>query len=144
MLSKLAVTAASMIFLLILPVLEISETHVFNPAWPEHARLHEVWQLCVHALFSGVCLWLVWVRGEARFASLLALAMTGSFVFAYLIRETYGGSMRHLDGEPITTLSNVAVIVVLSVSALLIASIFQTRSPLGSSGPEKSTRSLEE
>jgi len=143
MLSKLAVTTAAMIFLLVLPVLEINETHVFNPAWPEHARLHEVWQLCVHALFSGVCLWLVWVRREERFASLLALAMTGSFVFAYLIRETYGGSMRHVDGEPVTTLSNAAVVIVLCVSALLVAGIFQARPSLGPSSLEKSTHSSE-
>lgn len=144
MLSKLAVTAASIVFLLILPVAEINETHVFNPAWPEHARLHEVWQLLVHAIFSGVCLWLVWVRREARLASLLALAMAGSFVFAYLIRETYGGSMRHGDGEPVTTLANVAVVVASCVSALLIASLFEARWSLGSSSLKNSTHSSEE
>ncbi len=144
MLSKLAVTIAATFFLILLPAAEINETHVFNPAWPEHARLHEVWQLCVHALFSGVCLWLVWVKREARLASVLALAMAGSFVFAYVIRETYGGSMRHGDGEPVTTLANAAVVVAACVSALLIASLFEATSSLRSSSLEKSTPSSEE
>lgn len=133
MLSKLAVTAASMIFLLLLPAAEINDTHVFNPAWPEHARLHEVWQLCVHAIFSVICLWLVWVKREARLASVLALTMAGSFVFAYVIRESYGGSMRHADGEPVTALANAAVIVAFCASVLLIAGLIQTRSALRSS-----------
>jgi len=128
MLSKIAVTTAAVVFLLVLPVLEISETHVFNPDWPEHARLHEVWQLSVHGAVSLICLWLVWVKREPSLAGLLSLAMTGSFVFAYLIRDTYGGSMRHVDGEPVTTLSNVAVVVVFCVSGLLVGGILQSRS----------------
>ena len=66
-----------------------------------------------------------------------------SFAFAYVIRETYGGSMHHGDGEPVATLANVAVVVASCVSALLIVSLFQARSPIGPSSLEKSTRSSE-
>ena len=141
MLSKLAVTLAGLVFLVLLPAAEISDTHVFNPAWPEHARLHEVWQLCAHALLSGIALWLIWVKREALVASVIALAMGASFVFAYLIRESYGGSMSHADGEPVTALANAAVVVAAGVSALLIAGIFQEASSLRSSHLEHPTRS---
>jgi hypothetical protein len=99
MISRLLSSLAILLFALAVPLLEINATHVFNPDWPAHARLHEVWQLITNSALGGVALWWVWVRGDVRLPALLTLLVTGGFLAAYLLRSTYGGSMVHSDGS---------------------------------------------
>jgi len=98
MLAKISVTAACLIFALVVPALEINETHLFNELWPAHARLHEAWQLLSNAALSILALWLAWANSKPRLASAIMLALTGSFLIALLARGVYGGSMQHTDG----------------------------------------------
>lgn len=99
MLSRLFSTLAILLFALAVPLLEVNATHVFNPDWPAHARLHEVWQLITNSALGVVALWWVWVRGDVRLPALLTLLVTGGFLAAYLLRSGYGGSMVHSDGS---------------------------------------------
>lgn len=99
MLSRLFSTLAILLFALAVPLLEVNATHVFNPDWPAHARLHEVWQLITNSALGVVALWWVWVRGDVRLPALLTLLVTGGFLAAYLLRSSYGGSMVHSDGS---------------------------------------------
>lgn len=99
MVRKIAVSLCVLTFGLAVPVLEVNATHVWNPAWPAHARLHEVWQLITNILLAGACLWLAWGRGQARAAAILALAVVGGFLAAYALSGAYGGSMAHPDGR---------------------------------------------
>lgn len=99
MLAKISVTAACLVLALMVPALEINETHLLNPHWPSHARLHEAWQLLSNATLSMLCLWLAWTQAKARLASAIMLALTGSFLVAFIARATYGGSMQHTDGS---------------------------------------------
>lgn len=62
MLPKILVTSATLTYGLVVPILEINTTYVFNPDWPAHARLHEVWQLATISAFAVLALWFVWVR----------------------------------------------------------------------------------
>lgn len=96
---RLVLTLCLVPFGLITPLLEISPTHVFNPHWPGHARLHEVWQLATHVGLAALCLWLAWARGATRLASAIALLVTGGFVLALVLAPLYGGTMRHTDGS---------------------------------------------
>ncbi|MNL69258.1 hypothetical protein D3C87_1940900 [compost metagenome] len=43
--------------------------------------------------------WLVWLKGNLRLSSLLTLFITGGFLMAYWLRESYGGSMILTDGS---------------------------------------------
>jgi hypothetical protein len=43
-------------------VVDISHSHLLNPTWPPHARVHEVWLLATGASVGGVALWLTWMR----------------------------------------------------------------------------------
>ncbi len=99
MIAKLIVTFGILMFALGVPFLEINETHVFNPDWTPHVRIHEVWQLITNSAIGALCLWLVWVRGEVFFSSLLGLIVTGGFLAAYALQDFYGGSMKYLDGS---------------------------------------------
>lgn len=120
---KAVISFSALIFLLIIPVLEVSSTHVYNPDWPGHARLHEVWQLFVHAGISILACVLVWKN--QKLGLWLALILTASFLLAWLIQSTYGGSMLHSDGTEVSIGGfNLGVIVMLVNAAALSSAIF--------------------
>lgn len=112
MLDRTLLTIGILLYAVGVPWLEISDTHVFNPGWAAHARLHNVWQLVTNSGLGLLCLW--WVWGPERkvvLPGLIALLVTGGFMFAYLTRSIYGGSMLHSDGTEVTLLgANVGVI----------------------------------
>lgn len=110
-------------FLLIVPVLEINETHVFNSAWPSHARLHEVWQLVTNFAIGLFCLWLAWRAGKVRAAALLALTATGGFLIAYVLRASYGGSMRHTDGTELMVAGINSSMLVMLIASIVLAAL---------------------
>ena len=104
MISKLLMTIGIVFYAIVVPILEINETHVFNQAWEPHARLHEVWQLFTNTAIGAFSLWLVWLRGNLRLSGLLTLFVTGGFLMAYWLRASYGGSMVLTDGSEKTIL----------------------------------------
>jgi hypothetical protein len=73
-------------------------THLFNPAWPGHSRLHLVWFLAL-IFFSGVAnLYLVWFRRPRDIRDLWLsgywqAANLGSFWIACLLAPAYGGEI---------------------------------------------------
>jgi hypothetical protein len=118
------------VFVVVLPILEVNDTHVFNPDWPAHARLHEVWQLITNAGLSLLALWLVFASGQVRIGAAVLLLISAGFVAAFLIQDIYGGSMTHPDGSQLLILGvNPAFGVLLVLSALLGSGLLlQTRS----------------
>ena len=99
MFAKLLVTVGIVFYALVVPIFEINASHVFNPHWPPHARLHEVWQLATNCALGAFSLWLVWFRSEIRLSSLITLFVTGGFLLAYALRDYYDGSMVLSDGS---------------------------------------------
>ena len=98
MLPKVLATIGFLIFGALIPVLEISDTHVFNEEWPPHARLHEVWQLATNASLGILCLWLVWLRGELLLAGVIGTCVMGGVLFAHIVSDYYGGSLTYEGG----------------------------------------------
>lgn len=99
MLAKLLVTVGIVFYAVVVPLFEINASHVFNPAWEPHARLHEVWQLATNCGIGAFCFWLTWFKNNIRLSSLMTLFVTGGFLVAYLLRDAYGGSMVLSDGS---------------------------------------------
>lgn len=99
MIPKLLVSIGIFFYAIAVPMLEINETHVFNPHWEPHARLHEVWQLFTNTAIGVFSLWIVWFKGNLRLSSLMTLFVTGGFLMSYWLRSSYGGSMIHSDGS---------------------------------------------
>ncbi|MDG9924532.1 MULTISPECIES: hypothetical protein [unclassified Pseudomonas] len=99
LLARLLVTIGIVFYAVVVPIFEINASHVFNPGWEAHARLHEVWQLTTNCALGAFSLWLVWWKGEIRLSSLLTLFVTGGFLLAYGLRDSYGGSMVLSDGS---------------------------------------------
>lgn len=99
MVAKLLVTVGIVFYAVIVPILEVNASHVFNQAWAPHARLHETWQLFTNTALGVFSVWLVWVKDNLRLASLLTAFVTGGFLMAYWLRDGYGGSMVLSDGS---------------------------------------------
>lgn len=127
MIRKLLFTLAILPFAVVTPVLEVSPTHVFNPDWPGHARLHDVWQLITHSAIAVYLTWLVWLRGREREGCVLALIVIVSFLVAHVLSPLYGGSMSHSDGIELTFAAQAAVIVMACAATILGALLFTSR-----------------
>jgi hypothetical protein len=104
MIKKIAVTFSVILYAIIVPFLEINETHIWNPDWTPHVRIHEVWQLITNSSIGALCLWLVWFKKETRLSALLCLIVMGGFLLAFLLKDGYSGSMKYLDGSEKTIL----------------------------------------
>lgn len=96
---KVIITFSIILYAVVVPFLEINTTHVFNPDWTPHVRIHEVWQLITNTGIGLLCLWLVWIKKETKISALLSLLVTGGFLLAFSLKELYGGSMKYLDGS---------------------------------------------
>lgn len=86
-------TAGIVFYAAVVPVLEVNATHVFNPAWAPHARLHEVWQLLTNTGLGIFAAWRLWRRRDLPGASVINGLVMLSFLVAYLTRGSCGGSM---------------------------------------------------
>ena len=93
MIARICVTLGVLVYALVIPYLEINDSHVFNTSWPPHARLHEVWQLSTHGALGVLALWLTWRRQEVRLASLINLIVMGGVLVAHGLAAGYGGSI---------------------------------------------------
>jgi hypothetical protein len=126
MAQKLLITFCIALYATGVPILEVNASHVFNPDWTPHARIHNVWQLLTNSGLGMLCLWLVWVREQVIIGAIVSALVTGSFLIAFTIRDSFGGSMKYLDGSEKTLFDiNVGVLgfglaVILLVVAILL------------------------
>ncbi|MFJ4375179.1 hypothetical protein ACIP1T_21555 [Pseudomonas japonica] len=138
MLAKLLVTVGIIFYAVVVPIFEINDTHVFNPAWESHARLHETWQLFTNTALGAFSVWLVWGRDDLALASLLTTFVTGGFLMAYWLRDGYGGSMILTDGSEKLifglNLGLVAYLLAIALAGLAVA--IDQRDRKFSQGPE--------
>ena len=128
--STASVGLSAIIFAVLIPALELNSTHLTNPDWPSHARLHEAWQLLTNAAISVFALGCVWTARAPRTGISLALMICAPFLAAWALGSVYGGSMLHTDGTQIAVGGiNSAVIVVIALTALLVVSLWKTKVP---------------
>lgn len=121
MILKTLMTLGILVYGLLVPILEVNSSHVFNPNWPAHALLHEVWQLITNSVLGLYCLWLTWVKKELILPSVIGMFVTGGFLLAFLIKGFYGGSMVHPDGSETTLMGLNAGVIVFSLVFVVFA-----------------------
>jgi len=123
--TRFAVVFHATIFVLVVPALEISGTHLFNADWPAHARLHEAWQLLTNASLSVLALFFVWRWRRPMSALAICLAVSMPFMMALAMQAAYGGSMRHSDGTELAVFGvNAATLLMLGILGVLCASLY--------------------
>ncbi|MBS2018256.1 MAG: hypothetical protein JST00_35630 [Deltaproteobacteria bacterium] len=127
--ASILVTIGACLYGVAVPILEVNDTHVFDPAWPPHARLHEVWQLFTNSAIAVWSLWWVWRRRELGLPIALGAVVTGGFLAAYAIRASYGGSMQLSSGVEHTVAGlNIGVVGFGAVNVMSLAALVAIRS----------------
>jgi hypothetical protein len=106
-------------------VRDFNATHVLNPSWVGHARLHLVWLLGFMLLSGLANLYLVWLRRPFELRNLwLSVGWQccnlGGFWIACLLAPTYGGLIT-VPGEHIKVFGMDENVFVFSVLSLLMA-----------------------
>ena len=96
--SRWLITIATVVYGLIPPLVDLSQTHVFHPDWIPHARLHAVWQLGTNSGLALLALYLMWVKRNndllrIRIAGLIGLLVYGGFFASALTHPLFGGGL---------------------------------------------------
>ena len=72
-------------------LLDIGDTHLFNPNWDEHSRVHEVWRLATNSMIAFLGLYLIWKKNMHSIALLLSLCMILGFMISVITMPFYNG-----------------------------------------------------
>ena len=107
-------------------LLDIGDTHLFNPDWDEHSRVHEVWRLTTNVMIAFLGLYLIWKKNMHSIASLLSLCMILGFMISVITMPFYNGLAVGIGIDelrpfniPLNILSFIIVLVVQTISLLL-------------------------
>ena len=107
-------------------LLDIGDTHLFNPDWDEHSRVHEVWRLVTNVMIAFLGLYLIWKKNMHSIASLLSLCMILGFMISVITMPFYNGLAVGIGIDelrpfniPLNILSFIVVLVVQTISLLL-------------------------
>ena len=107
-------------------LLDIGDTHLFNPNWDEHSRVHEVWRLATNFMIAFLGLYLIWKKNMHSIASLLSLCMILGFMISVITMPFYNGlavgngiDELRLFNIPLNIFSFLVVFVIQTISLLL-------------------------
>ena len=107
-------------------LLDIGDTHLFNPDWDEHSRVHEVWRLATNVMIAFLGLYLIWKKNMHSIASLLSLCMILGFMISVITMPFYNGLAVGIGVDelrpfniPLNILSFIVVLIVQTISLLL-------------------------
>lgn len=102
---RILMTIATINYGLIPPLVDFTETHVFHPDWPPHARMHMVWLLAVNTSLSLLSLYFLWLHSlkdtlGIRIAGTLGVLVYGGFFISASTISFYGGALNDKGGVP--------------------------------------------
>ena len=76
----------------ILPlIVDTGHTHLLNPDWDAHSRVHEVWRLSTNIFIAGIGLYLLWISNYSLLPALLSLCIVLGFFSAIFTMSLYWG-----------------------------------------------------
>ena len=124
MIAKILISLGVLVYMVLIPYLEMNASHVFNPQWPGHARLHEVWQLTTNISLGLVALWLTWKEERIQMAGVISICVMSGVLVAHVTEGFYGGTL--LSGNIAKTVLGLElaafialVVVLLSIVAMV-------------------------
>ncbi len=108
-----------------LPI-DVGITHLLNPDWDAHARVHEVWRLSTNSFIAFIGLYLIWIMQKELLAALLSLCLLLGFWVSVFLMPFYDGlavgqGVDELEpfGVPINIIS-IAVVSIIQIVGLII------------------------
>lgn len=124
---RLLLTVPALFLVVGPPIADLNATHVANPDWPAHARLHTVWLICTNSVIALLALGLLWGRPQqlTRTRVLLAVALLGSVLLGFFVaaatQSAYGGALTDPNGIPFKILGLDANLFGFSILAGMLA-----------------------
>lgn len=129
---RILMTLATLMYGAIPPFVDLTETHVFHPAWTPHSRMHMVWLLGTNTSIAVLALYFLWFHKASRafgvrLAGILGLCVYGGFWLSALTVSLYGGALSDKGGVPPIMGMDTNVVVFLSAVLILLAGWFLAR-----------------
>jgi len=106
---------------------DFNDTHLMNPGWPPHARLHMMMLFTTTAVLTLIGLYLTWGPTPSRLHNLRLASVAGTLYMvgtcvAAVTMPYYGGSMEYTDSVPHAAgLDNQNFVVFLYMTVIFIA-----------------------
>ena len=107
-------------------LIDVGITHLLNPDWDAHARVHEVWRLSSHSFIAFLGLYLIWIMQKEVLAALLSLCLLLGFWVSVFLMPFYDGlavgqGVDELEpfGVPLNIIS-FAVVSIIQIAGLIL------------------------
>ena len=108
-------------------LIDVGITHLQNPDWDAHARVHEVWRLSTNTFIAFLGLYLIWIMQKELLAAILSLCLLLGFWVSVLLMPFYDGlaigqGVNELEpfGIPLNIISFAAVSVIQIAGLILM------------------------
>ena len=108
-------------------LIDVGITHLQNPDWDAHARVHEVWRLSTNTLIAFLGLYLIWIMQKELLAAILSLCLLLGFWVSVLLMPFYDGlaigqGVNELEpfGIPLNIISFAAVSIIQIAGLILM------------------------
>ena len=106
--------------------IDVGITHLQNPDWDAHARVHEVWRLSTNTFIAFLGLYLIWIMQKELLAAILSLCLLLGFWVSVLLMPFYDGlaigqGVNELEpfGIPLNIIS-FAVVSIIQIAGLIL------------------------
>jgi hypothetical protein len=105
LIGRILMTLATLIYGVLPPFVDLTETHVFHPGWTPHSRMHMVGLLGTNFAIGLLALYFLWHNASdrafgTRLAGLLGLCAFGGFWLSASTVSLYGGALSEKGGVP--------------------------------------------
>lgn len=108
-------------------LIDVGITHLQNPDWDAHARVHEVWRLSTNTFIAFLGLYLIWIIQKELLAAILSLCLLLGFWVSVLLMPFYDGlaigqGVNELEpfGIPLNIISFAAVSIIQIAGLILM------------------------
>ena len=91
MTSKYLTTICLLLGTMLPLIVDTGSTHLLNPDWDAHSRVHEVWRLSTNIFIAVIGLYLLWVSNYLLLPALLSSCIVLGFFSAIFTMSLYGG-----------------------------------------------------
>ena len=76
----------------LLPIaVDTGNTHLYNPDWDEHSRVHEVWRLTTNLFIAIIGLYILWKKDNILLPAILSSCIILGFHISVLTMPLYDG-----------------------------------------------------
>jgi len=131
MMSKYLTTICLLLGTILPFIVDTGSTHLLNPDWDAHSRVHEVWRLLTNIFIAVIGLYLLWVSNYSLLPALLSSCIVLGFFSAIFSMSLYGG-VSIGDGieepNPFGILANIFVFIIIAIiQSISLILIFKNR-----------------